>query len=182
MPMNSSGSLRRRAQLGIGLIEVLVAMFVIAIGLLGVAKMQGVAIADSTISSRRAIAAMQAASLASMMHANKGYWAGGGAPAVMTLTGTANDNSALSSQSAVCTTNICTPIQMAAFDLSSWAGQLADLLPTGETATIRCSQVTNVPVTCTIEINWQELSVALNKNASQGGTESAPKYTLYVEP
>lgn len=175
-----------RAQRGVGLIEVLVAMFVIAVGLLGVAKMQAVAIADSAISSRRAIAAMQAASLASAMHANTAYWAAGGtAPALVTITGTTISDTVLSSQSALCDSSsatACSPLQMAALDLRVWASQISTLLPTGEKTEIRCSQATNVPVTCTIAISWTENLVTLNNNDSKNGTQTAPQYTLYVEP
>jgi type IV pilus assembly protein PilV len=175
-------SQRQRRQLGVGLIEVLVALFVISVGLLGVAKMQGAAIADTGISSRRAIAAIQAASLAATMHADKLYWATGGvAPSNVAIAGATVTNSALAGQTAVCTTTACSPIQMAAYDVQEWATQLNTLLP-NVTATIKCSQVTNVPVTCTIQISWAEKTVALNNNASQAGTESAPTYTLFVEP
>lgn len=175
-------SQRRTFQVGVGLIEVLVALFVISVGMLGVAKMQALALASTGISARRGIAAIQAAGLASTMHANKDYWAKGGvAPANVSISGATITNSALAGQSRACNTAQCTSLQMAAFDLNEWVVQLNDSLP-GAEADIKCSQTTNLPVTCTIEVRWHENSVALNSNASEGLAEQAPTYTLFVEP
>src|SRR5579862_4613605 len=60
---------------GFSLIEVMVAVVIICIGLLGIAKLQAMSLSNSTMSRQRAIAAIQAASLASSMHANRNFWA-----------------------------------------------------------------------------------------------------------
>ena len=59
---------------GFSLIEVLVALVVVSIGLLGIAKMQAIAYSSTGVASKRSLAAIEAASLASSMHANRAYW------------------------------------------------------------------------------------------------------------
>ena len=63
------------ARNGFTIIEVMVALVVISIGLLGIAKMQALALASTSTSRLRSLAAIQAASLGSAMHANRAYWA-----------------------------------------------------------------------------------------------------------
>jgi len=59
---------------GFSMVEVMVALIIIGIGALGIAKMQAVSLANTGSSRSRALAAMEAASLADAMHANRGYW------------------------------------------------------------------------------------------------------------
>src|SRR5262249_61998101 len=61
---------------GFSLVEVMVAVVIICVGLLGIAKMQALALSSTTTSRLRALAAIQAAGLASAMHSNREYWAG----------------------------------------------------------------------------------------------------------
>lgn len=170
---------------GVGLIEVLAALFVISVGLLGVAKMGGLALADSSIAARRSVAVIQAESMAASMHANnQGFWSVGAvAPTSVSIKGATITNSSLAGQTTVCLwPQTCSPTQMAAYDLQLWANQLNTALP-GDAATITCSQKPNNPVSCTIKITWNENSVTLNNNSSNYGQQSpAVSYTLYVEP
>src|SRR5579871_1202658 len=59
---------------GFSVLEVMVALIIISVGLLGIAKMQALAIASTTTSRTRSIAALEAASLASAMRADRAYW------------------------------------------------------------------------------------------------------------
>ena len=81
---------------GFSLIEVMVAVVVICIGLLGIAKMQAMALSNTNMSRQRSLAAIEAASFASAMHSNRQYWAAfatnfsvtiKGSPAVVTVVG-----------------------------------------------------------------------------------------------
>jgi type IV pilus assembly protein PilV len=184
---------------GFTLIEVLVALIVVSIGLLGIAKMQAIAYSSTGIASKRSLAAIQAASLASSMHANRGYWAVSGvAPVTTTITGTA-----VASTDATLNANIdctatgalpCSANAVAAYDVHSWATALKNLLGTSDQATIACVSpaATTAPVTCTVTITWSENQVALNSQeaaasnaAIAAGTPAAiqlPSYTLYIEP
>ena len=133
------------AQAGFSLIEVMVAVLVISIGLLGVAKMQALALASTGTAKMRSLAAIQAASLASTMRADRNYWA-----AITTSPFTVNVNSAgvitatestlsaaLGAAPSGCAT-ACTDAQMAAYDLTNWASSLVSTLPAAS-ATITLS-------------------------------------------
>ena len=192
---------------GFSLIEVLVALIVVSVGLLGIAKMQAVAFSSTGVASKRTLAAIQAASLASSMHANRAYWSAGGvAPATTTIVGaavTASTDPALLTPIDCTNTGAlpCSPQQVAAYDLSfvkagvnGWAPALKALLGTSTQATIVCASPPppQTPVTCTVTITWQENQVAVNSqeaaaaNAAIAANSPAalqlPSYTLYIEP
>ena len=51
------------------------AVVVICVGLLGIAKMQAMALSNTNMSRQRSLAAIEAASIAASMHSNRQYWA-----------------------------------------------------------------------------------------------------------
>jgi type IV pilus assembly protein PilV len=178
-------------QSGFSLIEVMVALVVCSIGLLGLAKMESLALASEDVSGTRTIAAMQASSLAAMMHADRGYWGSSSVTASAVVTGGLTTYNVTDTNLAYggtpCTTSpgSCTPVQMAAYDLYNWGSGLQTLLP-GYQATMTCTPAaTAAPVTCTITVNWVENAVAANAqqtNISNLTTNVSPSYTLNVEP
>src|SRR5690349_21912373 len=104
-PMNRTRI--RSAAAGFSLVEVMVAVVVICVGLLGIAKMQALSLSNTTTSRQRALAAMQAASIASAMHSNREYWAGdfqlsAAAPSV-TLSGAGPTATVVSTDAAMAT-------------------------------------------------------------------------------
>src|SRR5271165_540814 len=84
--MNGPDMSAMRRDHGFSLVEVMVALVVCALGLLGLAKMESLAVVSTAVASSRSLAAIQASSLAAAMHANRGYWAAGLAPASTTVT------------------------------------------------------------------------------------------------
>lgn len=64
-----------RAAHGFSMVEVLVALIIISVGLLGIAKMQALLLADTGVSRTRSLIALEASSLADSMHADRSYWA-----------------------------------------------------------------------------------------------------------
>jgi type IV pilus assembly protein PilV len=179
---------RTRAQ-GFTLVETLVSLLVICVGLLGIAKMQALALSNMTTSRLRALAAFEAAGLAAAMHSNRDYWANtptnytitvtpGAAPAV-----TSSDGALQAAASADYTggpgagngapgLNACVgtlgggaqcpgAVNLAAYDVARWAYSLSLLLP-NPTATVSCPNI-NPPVSCTIKITWSEKAVAINQ-------------------
>jgi type IV pilus assembly protein PilV len=189
---------------GFSLIEVLVALIVVSVGLLGIAKMQAIAYSSTGVASKRSLAAIEAASLASSMHANRAYWAVSGiTPVSTTITGARVSASTDPALLAVTDCTLagagpsgCSPSTLAAYDLNGvngWAPTLQQLLGTSDQATISCPlPVSPLPVTCTVTITWSENQVALNTqeaaaaNAAVAANTPAalqlPSYTLYIEP
>jgi type IV pilus assembly protein PilV len=179
---------------GFSLIEVLVALIVVSVGLLGIAKMQAIAYSSTGVASNRSLASIQAASLASSMHADRAYWASAGAATTTTVNGlaVASTDGALSAGTDCTSLGAlpCSPSQIAAYDMKSWAVALKALL-TNDKATITCATLL-VPVTCTVTITWAENAVALNtqeaaaSNAAVAANSPAalqlPSYTLYIQP
>jgi type IV pilus assembly protein PilV len=186
----------RRHPNGFTIIEVMVALVVISIGLLGVAKMQALAMASTSTSRLRSLAAIQAASLASAMHANRGYWSASILAGPINITGattTTSDSGLTAALTAVTAAGAdycmpdagapCAPDTIAATDLREWAMGLNATLP-NSSATINCP-TTSTPMSCTILISWTESAVAVNKQAADVGAVGSfqnPAYTLYVEP
>jgi len=152
---------------GFSLVEVMVAVVVICVGMLGIAKMQALALSNTNTSRLRALAAIEAASLASAMHSNREYWAGNAPPTTINVSAAANpqiqssdpalqaaagvdlaqgpSNPAAIVTPCVGTNNgiaACPPaadpgLSLAAFDLARWTASLNALLPNPQ-ATISC--------------------------------------------
>jgi type IV pilus assembly protein PilV len=189
--------MRRRhcpaATAGFSLVEVMVAVMVISVGLLGVAKMQGLALSSTTNARMRSLAALQAASLASTMSADRTYWAAGAAPLTVNIdipgaTVAATDATLQTAPGGGCTSSAapCSSAQIAAQDLKDWVTSLNGQLANG-TAVINCSAATAAsPVNCTIVLQWVENLVAPGaQTAAQSSAMQAvasTSYTLYVTP
>jgi type IV pilus assembly protein PilV len=193
---------------GFSLLEVMVSLIVICVGLLGIAKLQALSLSNTTTSRLRALAAIQAASMASAMHSNRQYW-GNTPPLTVTVSETAapaaiaSTDAALQTQattditgttasnpSTVCIGTVgggplCNALQLAAFDLARWSVSVAPLLPNA-TATISCPPIPGGgPASCMIQISWSEKAVAINQQQAGAAANSQfqnPTYTLYVEP
>jgi type IV pilus assembly protein PilV len=177
---------------GFSLVEVMVALIIIAVGMLGIAKMQALGLSTTESSGTRSLVAIEAASLAASMHANRDYWVGGPPPPSFTVsvqtTGpgtytTTIAGSPVLSANPNCQTAPCTPANLAAYDVNAWAAALAQVVPAA-LATITCN--TSTPLSCTIQIVWAE-NVTSTSNATAAASSGAnvlnsPVYTLYVEP
>jgi type IV pilus assembly protein PilV len=186
---------------GFSLVEVLVALIVLSVGLLGIAKMQALALASTSVAGMRALAAVEANSIADSMHVNRGFWAASNASGlVVSIVGstvtvtTAGPNGTTGPvlPDVDCSTNFpCDGPTVAGYDLQTWANALSALLP-GDQATISCN--TTDPIDCMVTIQWSEQAIGMNNSQAQGastaqsqnaGTSAAiqnPTYVLYVEP
>jgi len=204
--MNARHSSRRprrrhdpRHTRGFSLVEVMVALVVSAIGLLGLAKMESLAISSTQVAGSRSLAALEASSLAAAMHANPAYWSAGLAPAApaqttVSVTGPVtapiatfvSPDPLLAGAATAAACNVpgagsCAPGAMAAYDLQQWGQSLGTVLP-GSFATITCSTLDTNPVTCTIQIQWTENAVAANAKQTNLANLQTPTYILYVQP
>ena len=173
----------------------MVSLIVICVGLLGIAKLQALSLSNTTTSRLRALAAIEAASLAAAMHSNRQYWgttppvsvtvtASGAVPSIVStdagLQTTTNqdltNNPTSNSPSAVCVGtsgggSVCPALPLAAFDMARWTVSLAALLPNA-TAAVNCPPA--APASCTIQIAWTEQAVAVNAQETQATTICNP--------
>ena len=176
---------------GFSLVEVMVAVIVICVGMLGIAKMQALSLANTTTARLRSLAAIEAASLASAMHSNRQYWANTALPFNVALSAAGaitSSDGALAVQATADLTNLtacfgvqCAALPLAAFDLARWTTNMTGMLP-NPTANISCpaNPGVNAPPSCTITISWNERSVGVNQQETVA--LALPTYTLYVEP
>jgi type IV pilus assembly protein PilV len=183
---------RRRAR-GFSLVEVLVALLIIGVGMLGIAKIQAMAYASTGTASLRSLAAIQAASLASSMRANRAYWTNPLPGLSVSVTGGATPTLSINDASLTTTpcnfpTTCATPAATAGNDISVWANTINSVLPS-VSALISCPAATVVssvtqPVECTIQLNWAERNIGINTQSqgTAGITQPLYSYTLYVEP
>lgn len=137
---------------GFTLIEVAVALLVLAVGLLGIAGMQSSGMQATMKSHQRAIAMTQAQDIADRIRAN-----------LSALRSTDYTSAiAISAPSPNCQTasNICTTAELAATDLYNWQTENAALLPSGQ-GSITCTDIDNTTSatleagsTCLITVMW----------------------------
>jgi type IV pilus assembly protein PilV len=162
---------------GFSLVEVMVALIVVAIGLLGLAKMESLALASTTTAGTRSIAALQASSMAAAMHANRAYWGSSVVQGTTTVT-----NASASPLVTACTANpsTCSIQQMAAYDVQNWSIAMNSVLPP-YFATIICTTA-GPPVNCNITIKWVENGVAIDTQQTNMANLALPTYTIFLEP
>lgn len=189
---------------GFSLVEVMVALIVISVGLLGCAKLGALLMSSTGTSRLRSLVALEAASLADSIHADRDFWdasSGDWTPATgvsvtatessgtttFSSSGSSNLSSGLSS-APVCESGSgapCSAVNMASYDLTQWATALKNSnVLQNSTSTITCASLNSI-ITCTVTINWQENTVASNSQEAQAGAPTAfqnESYTLVVQP
>lgn len=174
--------------LGFSLVEVMVALIIICVGLLGIAKLQALMLSNTGASRTRALAALEASSIAATMHADRDYWAGGAPPATTTVTDIVGSEGIVSSDSVLQTSPDCTLggadapcswAKIAAYDLQNWMGDMFNTLP-GSTSVIACATSLGA-VSCTITISWQEKTAVANSQEG-ANTFQNQSYQLMVDP
>ncbi|HVL55464.1 MAG TPA: type IV pilus modification protein PilV [Burkholderiaceae bacterium] len=112
-------------QRGFSLLEAMIASLVIAVGLLGIARMQGVSLANTQSASQRSVAIARAYDLADRMRANQAAVRAGDylrAPQDFGCRAVHYDHRHAAPAA-------CTPAQLAQDDLADWAAALAAELP-----------------------------------------------------
>jgi len=150
----------RRNQ-GFSLLEVLIALFLMSVALLGTAGMQVYALKVTQGGQFRAQAVVLGADLMERLEANNAGAVAGSYVATLPTSTTAPD----------CTTSSCAPSQMAIYDLDQSQQNLARQLPAA-TATITMTGAG--PFVYTLTVSWQERSFKSRSSttSSQSATES----------
>jgi type IV pilus assembly protein PilV len=163
--------MRRIANNGFTLLEVLIALLILSLGLMGLAGLLVVSVQTNHSAYLRTQASFLAQSIADRMRANVlGVWNGSYAGTYTSATGGAAGG---------CLNGVsCSYAQVAARDLLIWSNQLASFLP-NPTGTIACAppaapaptadQLVERPPysnTCTVTLAWGEMSTELGGTAT----------------
>jgi len=148
-------------QPGFTLLEVLIALLVLSIGLLGLAGLQAKGLSYNQSAYLRSVATAQAYNMADRIRAN---------PAGSS-TGDYDNVSGLPSSHTDCTKNVCSPAQMAAFDLYQWNTDNKNALPSGQG---RVTVQNSNPRVLTVTVMWDDQRTG----ATGTGCSGNPKVDL----
>lgn len=172
--------MRRPENKGFTLLEVLIALLVLSIGLIGLAGMLVISVKTNHSAYLRTQASFLAQSMADRMRANVlGVWNG-------QYKGTYG-SSTVGSATTCLDTALCGYAKVATRDGLIWSNQLASFLP-NPTATITCTAPTNppsadkivarppYPTTCDITISWGESTL------KKGGTAQTETLNWTFQP
>lgn len=133
---------------GFSLLEVMIALVVLSIGLLGIAALQGVGLRSSHGAYLASQASLLAYDMADRIRANPGE----------RITYDAHDHAAATAD---CDALPATPL--AAADLAEWACAVQELLPSGRTTLASVdSLLTTGAVTYTITVEWRDQQAELD--------------------
>jgi type IV pilus assembly protein PilV len=130
-----------KSQRGFTMIEALVALVVLAVGMLGMAGLYVATLRSGSGAIYRMQAINLASDIADRIRANRN--------ANVAYAGAAANNNCAGNAPAV-----CTPDEMAANDLALWQQQLAQVLPAG--AGVVAVNGLNAPYLYTITVSWSE--------------------------
>jgi type IV pilus assembly protein PilV len=134
-------SLTRGAQSGFTLLEVLVAVVVLSLGLLGLAGLQAATLRNNQIAYYRGIAVQQSYDMADRIRANQ----------IGAKDGAYDSLGASIPADPDCVSNVCSPAQLAVADHSIWNTNNANMLP-GGVGTV----AVNADGTFSITVSWNE--------------------------
>jgi len=138
-------------QSGFTLLEVLIALLVLSIGLLGLAALQTTGLRSNQMASMRTTATQLAYDITDRMRANP-----------QAVSDTTNKPYVIAHDAAAptittdCTTSNCTPAQLATFDIAQWKATLASSqngLPGGRGD---ITQTAGPPLVHTITVRWDQ--------------------------
>ena len=141
-------SLSRKAQAGVGLIEVLVAVLVLSIGFVGIAAMQARSLSTNNSALARSMATVASYSILDAMRADISGAEAGNYNHTVTANSCGSAGAALDSE-----------------QLYAWCSQLASTLGASASTTgkVDCSAVTDSTALCTVTIQFDD------SRAGEGG-------------
>ena len=162
---------RHQFQSGFTLLEVMIALVIFSIGLLGLAGLQAGGLRSNTQAQLRTIATIQAYDMADRIRANPRGVEDGNYNAMDDSTPTAED----------CINATCTAAEMATYDYYEWEETNQDVLPSGH-GTISSTVVNGVRL-FTITVMWDEERTGVTGTSCSGNpTVDLKCYALVIEP
>ena len=159
------------SQRGVSLIEALVALLVLALGIMGMAGIQTRTLVESRTTNSRAIAVQMVSDLLDRMQANVGVRL---TPPVPPAVNPYIVNWGDPVAGADCFTTGCNAANLASFDLNQWKTTLARLLPAGDA---RVFQSPTDPTQFGVLIGWAATQA---KNEGAAGAAEQAQYTAAI--
>ena len=168
-------ALAPRAQRGVGLIEVLISVFILAVGMLSLATMQLTAKRASYEATQRSIATSLARDIVERMRGNPDQLD------AYVVTNVGDEDSLLDAPAVNCSNASCTPGNLAEYDLTDWESLLVGVTEKlggnnagGLVAPRAC--ITNLSGTVTIAIAWRGVASLTNPADSGCGEDVVGLY------
>lgn len=162
-----------RSQTGFTLLEVMIALVIFSIGLLGLAGLQAGGLRTNTQAQLRTIAVIQAYDMAERIRANPRGIEDGDYDALDDDTPTAED----------CISAACTAAEMAIYDYYEWETINQDVLPSGHGTVTSALIGGGATRLFTITVMWDEERTGVTgTNCSGDPTVDLKCYALVIEP
>ena len=159
---------------GFTLLEVMVAMLIFSVGMLGLAGIQAIALKNNSTAYQRTIAMQQSYNMSDLIRANTaadGYRVTDFSSLTTTLI-TAPSKDCIATSAAT----ICTPTEMAQFDIYHWQKRLEHELPSGK------GKVTQTGNIFEIIIMWDEQRTgATGTDCGDDADVDLKCYTTHIE-
>ncbi|MEO6688557.1 MAG: type IV pilus modification protein PilV [Dokdonella sp.] len=169
--------MRYKTARGFSLLEVLIALLIFSLGLMGLAGLMVVSVRTNQSAFLRTQASFLAQSLADRMRANTGK--------INSYIGTYDSSSANAAY--VCSSGICTPDLLVERDKALWSALMVSSLP-NPTAIMACNGVTlggsaqsgSAPYSglCTLTMTWTEAKLDRSSNVSTGDSNAPTTQTF----
>lgn len=164
---------RPRLQSGFTLLEVMIALVIFSIGLLGLAGLQAGGLRSNTQAQLRTIAVIQAYDMAERIRANPRGVEDGDYNAFDDTTPTAED----------CISATCTAAEMATYDYYEWETSTQRVLPSGHGTITSAAVGGGVTTLFTVTVMWDEERTGVTGTGCGGDpTVDLKCYALVFEP
>jgi type IV pilus assembly protein PilV len=162
-----------RLQSGFTLLEVMIALVIFSIGLLGLAGLQAGGLRSNTQAQLRTIATIQAYDMAERIRSNPRGVVDGDYNALDDATPTAGD----------CISNTCTAAEMATYDYYEWELNTQNVLPSGHGTVSSAAVGGGAARLFTITVMWDEERTGVNGTGCSGDpTVDLKCYIMEFEP
>jgi len=156
-------------QAGFTLLEILIALIILSIGLLGLAGLQANSLKNNNSAYQRTQASLLANEMLDRIRANRQGLAAGAYDAIDSTT----------TDDPGCITSGCSSTQMAQYDAHDWSTRLSSLLPSGQ-GTVSGGGANSV---FTITVMWDDARTGATGTACSGDTSvDLTCFTLSTRP
>lgn len=153
-------------QSGVGLIEVLIAILVLSVGLLGLAGLQSQSLKFNNESQFRTQATFLAMDMADRLRSNQNY--ARTAPAAYNFAAGDSPTGALTA----CEASACSPADLAQYDFKHWRTKVQRVLPGGKAVL--------TPGVVSVATVWQDFTIQISYQASKTAATQTFVYRVRI--